>query len=87
MTPQLHPSHDFNPPLFFSTFTLKVSATFSSVRLLWATNDPPFSLQAATNLPSANWIAALPLPVVSGTNNVVTNAITGSQQFYRLSNP
>jgi autotransporter-associated beta strand protein len=59
----------------------------TSVRLLWATNDPPFSLQTATNLPSADWSAALPLPAVIGTNNIVTNSIIGAQRFYRLANP
>jgi autotransporter-associated beta strand protein len=59
----------------------------SSVRLLWPTNDPPFSLQTAANLPATNWLAALPFPVVIGTNNVVTNTATNLKQFYRLSNP
>jgi fibronectin-binding autotransporter adhesin len=61
--------------------------TTNSVGLFWATNDPPFSLQTATNLPSANWVAALPLPAVIGTNNVVTNSVAGARRFYRLSNP
>ena len=30
---------------------------------------------------------ASPLPVVIGTNNLVTNTILSSQRFYRLSNP
>jgi hypothetical protein len=59
----------------------------ASVRLLWPNNDPPFTLQTTTNLVAANWTAALPLPVVIGTNNVVTNAVTTAQQFYRLSSP
>ena len=59
----------------------------ASVRLLWPTNDPPFSLQTATNLPSSNWAATLPLPVVLGTNSIVTNSITDKPRFYRLSNP
>lgn len=59
----------------------------ASVRLLWPTNDPPFSLQTTTNLLATNWLAALPLPAVIGTNNVVTNSTTNAQRFYRLSNP
>lgn len=58
-----------------------------SVRLLWATNDPPFSLQTTTNLPATNWTAALPLPVVIETNNLVTNAADNVNRFYRLMNP
>jgi autotransporter-associated beta strand protein len=59
----------------------------NSVALLWPTNDPPFSLQTATNLPASNWAPALPLPMVIGTNNVVTNSAGGLQQYYRLSYP
>jgi hypothetical protein len=59
----------------------------SSVRLLWATNEAPFSLQTLTNLTATNWTAASPLPVVVGTDNVVTNAVSGTRGFYRLSNP
>ena len=58
----------------------------ASVRLMWATNDPPFSLQATTNL-TTNWSTALPLPTVVGTNNLVTNTVSGAQKSYRLSNP
>lgn len=58
-----------------------------SVRLIWPTNDPPFSLQTTTNLPATNWLAALPLPTVIGTNNVVTNTASDLERFYRLSNP
>jgi autotransporter-associated beta strand protein len=61
-------------------------ASSSTVRLLWATNDPPFSLQTATNLLTANWTNATPSPTIIGATNVVTNSIIGNQ-FYRLSNP
>jgi hypothetical protein len=59
----------------------------NSARLLWPINDPPFGLQTATNLTVATWTNALPLPVVLGTNNIVTNAVTGITRFYRLSSP
>jgi autotransporter-associated beta strand protein len=59
----------------------------ASVRLLWPINDPPFSLQTATNLTSGNWVGASPPPTVIGTNNVVTNAILNASQLYRLSSP
>ena len=63
------------------------AASTNSVRLLWATNDPPFGLQTTTNLPATDWISALPLPTVIGTTNTVTNAVVGTRRFYRLSNP
>ena len=56
-----------------------------AVRLLWATNDPAFSLQTITNLNETSWIAATPLPVVVGINNVVTNSVSNTNQFYRPS--
>ena len=59
----------------------------ASVRLLWATNDPPFNLQASTDLPGTNWGAALPLPTVIGNTNSVINPATNTQKFYRLANP
>ena len=44
------------------------------------------SLQSTTNLgPSAVWATNSPAPVVINGQNVVTNPITGTQQFYRLS--
>lgn len=70
------------PPLL----TIEPAAT-NAVRLIWPTNDPPFSLQTATNLPATNWLAALPLPTVIGTNNIVTNTVAGTNRFYRLLNP
>jgi len=48
------------------------------VRLLWPTNDPAFRLQFGANLTNSNWTAALPAPVVTGTNYVVTNATSGT---------
>ena len=58
-----------------------------SVRLLWPTNDPPFSLQTTTNLPATTWIAAFPQPVTIAANNVVTNDIRALARSYRLSSP
>jgi hypothetical protein len=44
----------------------------ASVRLLWPTNDPGFSLWFNTNLATTDWTSASPPPVILGTNNVVT---------------
>jgi hypothetical protein len=56
----------------------------NAVRLLWPTNPPGFNLEANTNLASTIWLAVSPPPVVVGTNNVVTNAMTPEQKFYRV---
>jgi hypothetical protein len=56
----------------------------NAVRLLWPTNPSGFNLEFNTELNGANWQSASPAPVVVGTNNVVTNATTSPQQFYRI---
>jgi autotransporter-associated beta strand protein len=75
-------------PVFQPVLTIE-QVPPDSVRLLWATNNPAFNLYFATNLPSTNWAAALPLPVIIGSNNVVSNAVDleGVGRFYRLSIP
>ncbi|MGH8248763.1 MAG: hypothetical protein ACREUU_20320 [Gammaproteobacteria bacterium] len=55
-----------------------------SVRLLWPINAVGYTLQSNTNTTTTNWAAVTPLPVVAGTNNVVTNTTVGPQKFYRL---
>jgi hypothetical protein len=53
--------------------------------LRWPTNDTGFVLQSATNLTSASaWTNVSTAPVVSDTNNVVTNAVTGALRYFRL---
>jgi autotransporter-associated beta strand protein len=59
----------------------------ASVRLLWPASFADYMLQSTTNLVSANWMAAFPLPLVNGTNNVVTNATGAEPRFYRLFKP
>ena len=44
-----------------------------------------YTLQSTTNLSPAVWSAVSPAPVVVNGQNTVTNAISGQQQFYRLS--
>ena len=56
----------------------------TNVVLSWATNFSGFTLESKTNLNTNVWSTVSPAPVASGTNNVVTNVITGSTRFYRL---
>ena len=53
----------------------------------WPTNALEFTLQSTTNLvPPTVWSAVSPPPyAVNYTNNVATNTISGTNQFYRLS--
>jgi hypothetical protein len=66
------------PPL------LAISSAGASVILTWATNAIGFTLQSATNLASPVWTTNLPAPVVVNGQYTVTNPISGTQQFFRL---
>jgi len=57
----------------------------ANVVLKWPTNAAGFTLESTTNLvPAAVWITNSPAPVVVNGQNTVTNSITGSRKFYRL---
>ncbi len=66
---------------------LTLSRSGTNVILTWPVSATGFNLEAATNLVSPVWSTALPSPVVVGTNDVVTNHISGTKQFFRLVNP
>jgi hypothetical protein len=57
----------------------------SGIILTWSTNAVGFTLQSTTNLASpVIWTTNSPAPVVIGGQNVVTNPLSGPQQFFRL---
>ena len=62
-------------------------AANTNIVLSWPTNFTGFTLEANPNLSLNMWGAVTPGPAVTGTNNVITNATTGAQKFYRLSKP
>jgi len=65
---------------------LTIIPSGTNVILTWPTNAVGFTLQSKTNLAStAAWATVSPTPVVVNTNNVVTNTISGTQKFFRLS--
>jgi uncharacterized repeat protein (TIGR03803 family) len=70
---------------------LTIPPSETNLILTWPTNYGGFdytgyTLQSTTNLgSSAVWNTDAPAPVVVNGQNVVTNSITGSHQFYRLS--
>jgi len=49
----------------------------------WSTNSVCFTLQSATDL--ANWSASLPAPLVVNGQFTVTNPVSSTLQFFRLS--
>jgi uncharacterized repeat protein (TIGR03803 family) len=65
--------------------SLSIAAAGTNVVLTWPTNATGFTLEFATNLASPVWNTNLPAPAVVNTNNAVTNGISGTRKFYRLS--
>jgi autotransporter-associated beta strand protein len=59
----------------------------TNVVLAWETNFTGFTLESNANLNTTVWTAVSPAPAVSGTNNVVTNTVNGTQNYYRLRAP
>jgi hypothetical protein len=60
------------------------------VILTWPTNYAGFDysgfkLESTTNLVSPIWTTNLPAPMIVNGQNTVTNPISGTQQFFRLS--
>jgi uncharacterized repeat protein (TIGR03803 family) len=68
-----------NPP------QLTITSVGANVVLSWPTNFTAFTLQSTANLSSPVWTTNLPASVVVNGLNTVTNLISGTQQFFRLS--
>jgi uncharacterized repeat protein (TIGR03803 family) len=65
---------------------LTIISSGANVILMWPTNYSGYALQSTTNLAvPAAWATNSPAPVVVNGQNAVTNPISGTQQFYRLS--
>jgi uncharacterized repeat protein (TIGR03803 family) len=66
---------------------LKIIRSGTNAIVTWPTNALEFTLQSTTDLvPPTVWTTVSPPPyAVIYTNNVVTNTISGTNQFYRLS--
>jgi uncharacterized repeat protein (TIGR03803 family) len=65
---------------------LAIIRSGANVILTWPTNAIGFTLQSTTNLVSpVIWATVSPGPVVVNDQNTVTNPVTGTGQFYRLS--
>jgi hypothetical protein len=57
----------------------------ASAIVSWSTNSTAYTLQSTTNLaPPQNWTTVTSAPVVISSENVVTNPVSGSQMFFRL---
>jgi uncharacterized repeat protein (TIGR03803 family) len=63
---------------------LTIIASAADVILTWPTNAIGFSLQSTTNFAAPIWVRVPTAPVVLNGQNTVTNRISGTHQFYRL---
>ena len=63
---------------------LAINRSAENVVLTWPTNATGLTLQSATNLTSHVWTTVSPAPVIVNGRNTVTNSISGTQQFFRL---
>ncbi len=65
---------------------ITTTPSIGNVVLTWPTNFTGFTLQTATNLtPPITWSNVLVTPVIFNGQEVVSNSISGRQQFFRLS--
>jgi uncharacterized repeat protein (TIGR03803 family) len=69
---------------------LSIVPSAANTILTWPTNYAGFdyggyTLQSSTNLASSVWSTNLPSPTIINGLNTVTNPISGTQRFYRLS--
>ncbi len=68
------------------TPTLKITLSGINDILTWPTNASFFTLQSTTNLAlPAVWTDVSPPPVIVSGQNTITNPISGTATFYRLS--
>jgi uncharacterized repeat protein (TIGR03803 family) len=63
---------------------LAMSLSGTNIILTWPTNAPGFALQSTTNLSSAAWGGSR-TPVILNGQYAVTNPVSGTGMFYRLS--
>jgi uncharacterized repeat protein (TIGR03803 family) len=64
---------------------LTMSRSGANLILTWPTNASGFTLQSTTNLFPAVWGSNSPAPIIVNGQDTVTNPISGTQKFYRLS--
>jgi hypothetical protein len=67
--------------------TLTINMTGTNAVLSWATAAVGYNLQSTTNLASPNWLPVSGTIFTNGSSLILTNGISGSARFFRLSNP
>jgi formylglycine-generating enzyme required for sulfatase activity len=72
-------------PALAQTTNLNIAVAGNQVVLSWPSAATNYILQSTTNLLPAAWNAVSGAPALVNSQNTVTNPISGTQQFYRLS--
>ena len=67
--------------------TLTINQIGTNAVLSWTTAAVGYNLQSTTNLASPNWLPVPGIIFTNGSNLMLTNGISGSTRFFRLSNP
>jgi hypothetical protein len=78
------PTDFYIKSMTIAALTLNIQMVSPNVILSWTTNVTGFNLESTTNLAAAVWNTNSTTPVVVNGQNVVTNPIAGTRQFYRL---
>ena len=68
--------------------SLAIARAGTSILLSWTTNNTAaYHLESATSLSPATWVTNTSPVTLMGANNVVTNAASSRQQYFRLKKP
>jgi hypothetical protein len=67
--------------------TLSIRQVGTNAVLSWSTAATGYNLKFTASLSQPNWTVVLGTPATIGGNYVITNGISGSAKFFRLSNP
>jgi DNA-binding beta-propeller fold protein YncE len=67
--------------------TLTIYKTGTNAVLSWSTAATGYNLKSTTNLASPNWLPVSGTIFTNGGSLVLTNGLSGSTRFFRLSNP
>jgi uncharacterized repeat protein (TIGR03803 family) len=65
--------------------SLEINVSGPYVILSWPTNSVGFTFQSTSTLISPLWLSEPILPNIANGRNTITNALSGKQRFYRLS--
>ncbi|HYG23462.1 MAG TPA: glycoside hydrolase family 95 protein [Verrucomicrobiae bacterium] len=77
----------FQPEAQIAAEALRAEAIDGNLILSWPAASAGFSLEQSDDLPGANWVPHPVSPIIHDDQKFITNALEGSQMFYRLRKP